>query len=154
MTWRVGHTTIEVIEGDLTQEHTDAIGPIDVGGAAITTGGKLPAKWVIHAASMRLGGYTTAESLRASTRRSLELAAEKGLHSMAFPAVGTGIARFPMAEAARIMLDEVIRAAGQPTSLELVRFVLLGDEAERVFRGEAERRLSAKQAGEEGRRHE
>jgi len=139
--------------GPQIQEECTAIGPIEVGGAAITTGGKLPARWVIHAASMRLGGYTTAESLRASTRRSLELAAEKGLRSIAFPAVGTGIARFPMAEAATIMLDEVIRAAQQGTPLELVRFVLFGAEAESVFRREAEARLSPKQIGEEGRRH-
>ena len=186
MSWRVARTTIEIVEGDLTQEKTDAIvnaanndlilggglagaiarrggpdiqreasviGPIDVGGAALTTGGNLPAKWVIHAASMRLGGYTTAESLRASTRRSLELAAEKSLRSIAFPAVGTGIARFPLPQAASIMLDEVIRAAEHGTSLELVRFVLFGDQAERVFRDEAERRLAPKEAGEEGRRH-
>ncbi len=176
MSWQVGETTIEVVEGDLTEETTDAIvnaanndlilggglagviarkggpqiqdectaiGPIEVGGAAMTTGGKLPARWVVHAASMRLGGYTTADSLRASTRRSLELAAEKGLRSIAFPAVGTGIARFPLADCARIMLEEVLNHAKGGTPLQLVRLVLFGDEAESVFREEAARQLPA-----------
>jgi len=173
MSWQVGHTTIEVVEGDLTKETTEAIvnaanndlilggglagairheggpdiqrecsavGPIEVGQAAITTGGKLPAKWVIHAASMRLGGYTTAESLRASTRRSLELAKEKGLRSISLPAIGTGIARFPLPECAQIMLEEVVKAATD-TSLERVRFVLFDSPAEAAFRAEAERQL-------------
>jgi O-acetyl-ADP-ribose deacetylase (regulator of RNase III) len=173
VSWQAGHTRIEVVQGDLTQETTDAIvnaanndlllgggvagaiarrggpaiqrecdaiRPIQVGEAAITTGGKLPAKWVIHAASMRLGGYTSAESLRTSTRRSLELANEKQLRSIAFPAVGTGIAGFPMADCAQIMLAEVVQAAAS-TSVDQVRFVLFGSAAEETFRAEAERQL-------------
>jgi len=163
-----------VVEGDLTEETTDAIvnaanndlilgggvagaiarrggaeiqrecsahGPIAVGDAAITHGGRLRAAWVIHAASMRLGGRTTAENLRGSTRRSLELAAEKSLRSIAFPAVGTGIAGFPLADCARLMLEEVVSQVKTGTSLQLVRFVLLSDEAEATFRREAERQL-------------
>jgi O-acetyl-ADP-ribose deacetylase (regulator of RNase III) len=163
-----------VVEGDLTEETTDAIvnaanndlilgggvagaiarrggpeiqrecsahGPIPVGDAAITQGGRLPAAWVIHAASMRLGGGTTPDNLRGSTRRSLELAAEKGLRSIAFPAVGTGIAGFPLADCARIMLEEVVRQAKTGASVQLVRFVLFGAEAEATFRREAELQL-------------
>src|SRR6202035_3020723 len=98
-----------------------------VGGAAITAGGQLKARFVIHAASMRLGGSTSAESLRRSTRRSLELASERRLRSMAFPAVGTGIAHFPLDDCARIMIEEVVRHAAHDTSLNDVRFVLFGD---------------------------
>ena len=65
--------------GPAIQEECDRIGTIAIGEAAITTGGKLKARYVIHAASMQLGGRTTAESLRASTRNSLARAAEKGL---------------------------------------------------------------------------
>jgi len=163
-----------VVEGDLTEETTDAIvnaanndlilgggvagaiarrggaeiqrecsahGPIGVGDAAITHGGRLRAAWVIHAASMRLGGRTTAENLRGSIRRSLELAAEKSLRSIAFPAVGTGIAGFPLADCARLMLEEVVSQVKTGTSLQLVRFVLFSDEAEATFRREAERQL-------------
>jgi len=91
---------------------------------------------------MQLGGRTTAENLRRSTRRSLELAREHGLRSIAFPAVGTGIARFPLAECARIMIEEVANHARGETSLEAVRFVLFGADAEAAFRTEAERQLS------------
>src|SRR5574341_700654 len=110
--------------GPAIQEECDRIGSIAVGEAAITTGGKLKARYVIHAASMQLGGRTTAESLRASTRNSLACAAEKGLKTISFPAVGTGIAGFPMRECAEIMLDETIKHLRGKTSPEKVYFVL------------------------------
>jgi O-acetyl-ADP-ribose deacetylase (regulator of RNase III) len=127
--------------GPEIQRECSAVGPIRVGDAAITHGGRLRAAWVIHAASMQLGGQTTADNLRGSTRRSLELAAEQSLRSIAFPAVGTGIAGFPLADCARIMLEEVVSQAKSGTSLQLVRFVLFGAEAEAIFRQEAERQL-------------
>src|ERR1700686_1014924 len=80
--------------GEEIQKECDAIGSIPVGYAAITSGGKLKAKYVIHAASMQLGGATTAEALRHSTAHALRLAAEPRLEIIAFPAVGTGIAGF------------------------------------------------------------
>ena len=175
MTWRTGGVTVDVLQGDLTEQDVDAIvnaanndlilgggvagaiarrggptiqaecrtiGPIEVGDAAITAGGQLKARFVIHAASMRLGGSTSAESLRRSTRRSLELASERGLRSIAFPAVGTGIAHFPLDDCARIMLEEVVTHGAQAMSLNEVRFLLFGDEAEAAFRQEAERQLT------------
>lgn len=129
--------------GPAIQTACHQIGPIAVGEAAVTTGGQLRARFVIHAASMRLGGRTTAEMLRRSTRRSLAIARERGLRSIAFPAIGTGIAQFPMEECARIMLEEVIDHASQPANLEEVRFVLFGEEAAAIFRTEAQRRLPA-----------
>src|SRR2546421_928360 len=128
--------------GPQIQLECDRIGPIAVGDAAITGGGNLKARHVIHAASMQLGSRTTAENLRRSTRRSLELAREHGLRSIAFPAIGTGIARFPLAECARIMIEEVATHAQGQTSLEEVRFVLFGADAETAFRMEADRQLS------------
>ena len=119
--------------GPAIQEECNRIGPIAIGEAAITTGGKLKARYVIHAASMQLGGHTTAESLRASTRNSLARAAEKGLKAIAFPAVGTGIAGFPMRECAEIMLDEAVRHLRANTSVEKVRFVLFDHAARAVF---------------------
>src|SRR5947209_18916099 len=147
MSWPTGSLTVEILQGDLTQQDVDAIvnaatndlelgggvagaiaraggpqiqaecraiGPIDVGDAAITGGGNLTARFVIHAASMQLGGRTSADSLRGSTRRSLEIASDRDLRSVAFPAVGTGIARFPLEECARIMLEEVIAHGRKP----------------------------------------
>src|ERR1700686_4523827 len=84
--------------GEEIQRECDAIGSIPVGYAAITSGGKLKARFVIHAASMQLGGVTSAEDLRGSTAHALRIAAERNLKSIAFPALGTGIARFPMKE--------------------------------------------------------
>lgn len=176
MTWRAGGLSVDILEGDLTEQDVDAIvnaanndlelgggvagaiagvggpsiqaecrkiGRIEVGDAAITGGGKLKARFVIHAASMRLGGRTGADGLRRSTRRSLEIADLRGLRSVAFPAVGTGIARFPLEECARIMLEEVGAHSRTPTSIREVRFVLFGADAEAIFRQEANRQLPA-----------
>lgn len=120
--------------GPAVQEDCDRIGPIAIGEAAITTGGNLKARHVIHAASMRLGGRTTAESLRASTRNALLRASENGLKTIAFPAVGTGIAGFPMKDCAEIMLDEVSKHLKGKTSIEQVRFVLYDDAALEAFK--------------------
>lgn len=129
--------------GPAIQAECDRIGSIPIGEAALTTGGQLKARWVIHAASMRLGGWTTPDALRSSTRRSLEIATEKGLTSIAFPAIGTGIAHFPLDECARIMVEETAAHCRLPTSLREVRFVLFGEDAEAAFRREADRQLSA-----------
>jgi len=119
--------------GDAIQRECDAIGSIPLGFAAITSGGKLKARHVIHAASMGLGTLTTAESLRRSTAHALRLAAERGLKTIAFPAVGTGIAGFPMKECAEIMLHEAAEHLRTETSLETIYFVLFDDQAAGVF---------------------
>jgi O-acetyl-ADP-ribose deacetylase (regulator of RNase III) len=119
--------------GEEIQRECDEIGSIPVGYAAITTGGKLKARFVIHAASMELGGKTTANSLRSSTAHCLKIANERGLKSIAFPAVGTGIAGFPLKECAEIMLREAAQHLRGETSLETVHFVLFDDAAKRVF---------------------
>ena len=80
--------------GPKIQAECNEIGTIPIGGAAITTGGDLKARYVIHAASMELGGRTDALTLRSSTAHSLRIAAQKKLKTIAFPAVGTGIAGF------------------------------------------------------------
>jgi O-acetyl-ADP-ribose deacetylase (regulator of RNase III) len=120
--------------GPAIQDECNAIGSIPVGGAAITGAGNLPAKFVIHAASMSLGGNTTALALRASTAHSLRIAAERNLRTIAFPAVGTGIAGFPLRECAEIMLDEAVRHLSGPTPLEKIHFVLFDHAALGVFR--------------------
>ena len=119
--------------GDAIQKECDAIGSIAIGGAAITSGGKLRARNVIHAASMQLGGETTARTLRSSTAHSLRIAGERNLRSIAFPAVGTGIAGFPLAECAQIMLHEAAEYLKNPTSVEKVYFVLFDARALAVF---------------------
>jgi len=119
--------------GPKIQAECNEIGTIPIGGAAITTGGDLKARYVIHAASMELGGRTDALSLRSSTAHTLRIAAQKKLKTIAFPAVGTGIAGFPMRECAEIMLSEVAKHLKGPTSLEKVSFVLFDKDALRAF---------------------
>jgi len=120
--------------GDSIQEECNEIGSIPVGYAAITGGGKLKARYVIHAASMGLGGVaTTAKTLRTSTAHSLRLAAERKLKTIAFPAIGTGVSGFPMDECAQIMLNEAVQHLKEGTSLETIYFVLFDSRARDVF---------------------
>ncbi len=119
--------------GPRIQAECDEIGAIPVGGAAITSGGNLKARHVIHAASMQLGGATTAQSLRSSTAHALRIAAQKGLKTIALPAIGAGIGGFPMAECAEIMLREAARHFEGPTSIEKITFILFDAEALSAF---------------------
>jgi O-acetyl-ADP-ribose deacetylase len=132
--------------GASIQAECNEIGTIPVGGAAITSGGNLKARQVIHAASMQLGGGTTAQSLRSSTAHALRIAAQRGLKTIAFPAVGAGIGGFPLRECAEIMLRETAKHFENPTSVERVWFVLFDNEALAAFE-EAFRDLQANQAG-------
>lgn len=115
------------------QAECDAMGPIPVGSAAVTGAGDLPARFVIHAASMAPGGRATAESVRASVRRALEIAAEKGCRTLAVPAVGAGVAGVGLREVAEVLLEEAERHLAGDTSLEEIRFVLFGEQAYRTF---------------------
>ncbi len=119
--------------GPKIQSECDQIGTIPVGGAAITSGGNLQARHVIHAASMQLGGGTSAQALRSSTAHSLRIAAQYGLKTIAFPAIGTGIAGFPLRECAEIMLSEAEKHLEGPMSVEKIYFVLFDKEAQRIF---------------------
>ncbi|HXR33252.1 MAG TPA: macro domain-containing protein [Verrucomicrobiae bacterium] len=120
--------------GESIQRECNDIGSIPVGYAAITGAGRLKARYVIHAASMGLGGVrATAKSLRTSTAHSLRIAAERKLQSIAFPAIGTGVSGFPLDECAQIMLSETIEHLRGETSLESVHFVLYDARARDVF---------------------
>src|ERR1700694_1753193 len=89
--------------GPAIQEECDAHGPVKVGQSALTGAGELPARHVIHAASMSLGGRTTAESLTSAMDDAFRLAREHGVQTIAVPAVGTGIAGFPIEDCAIVM---------------------------------------------------
>ena len=120
--------------GQSIQDECNEIGSIPVGYAAITGGGKLKARYVIHAASMGLGGErTTAKSLRTSTAHSFRIAAERKLKTIAFPAVGTGVSGFPVDECAQIMLGEAVQHLKNGTSLETIYFVLFDDATRNTF---------------------
>jgi O-acetyl-ADP-ribose deacetylase len=129
--------------GEAIQRECDATGSIPVGSAAITGAGTLKARFVIHAASMQLGGATSAKDLRSSTAIALKIAAEKGLETIAFPAVGTGIAGFPLRECAEIMIDEAAKHLRGESSIEKIYFVLFDEEARGIFEGVARAALGA-----------
>ena len=124
---------IRVKGGPAIQNECDRIGPIALGEAAITGAGRLHARHVIHAASMRLGESTSEASLRAATRNSLIRAKENSLKTIAFPAIGTGIAGFPVERCAEVMLEEVCAHLSGSTTLERVEFVLFDKRSLEVF---------------------
>ncbi|RPJ75178.1 MAG: hypothetical protein EHM24_04770, partial [Acidobacteria bacterium] len=107
--------------GPSIQAECDAHGPIEVGGAALTGAGALPARHVIHAATMPPGGAASETSVRSAMRSALELAAQRGLKSVAVPALGAGIAGFPLQRCAEILIEEARRHLAGATSLEEIR---------------------------------
>jgi O-acetyl-ADP-ribose deacetylase (regulator of RNase III) len=119
--------------GPSIQSECDAHGPIEVGAAAVTGAGDLPARFVLHAAGMALGGQASEESVRASVRRCFELARERGCDSVAVPAVGAGVAGLSLQRCAEISIEEARRHLEGDDSLAEIRFVLYGEPAYRVF---------------------
>lgn len=119
-------------------------GPIEIGGAVITSGGNLKAKFVIHAAAMGQDLHTDAEKIRNATRSSLKLAEEKKITSISFPALGTGVGGFSQFHCAKIMMTEAVQFLQSSTYLTLVRFVLFDMETLSAFEEELKLEFSAK----------
>lgn len=119
--------------GPQIQAECDRIGPIAIGEAAVTGAGNLRARYVIHAASMRLSENTLEANLRAATRNSLRRADDKTLASIAFPAIGTGIAGFPLDRCAEVMLEEIRAHLEGPTTLKRVEIVLFDKSSLQIF---------------------
>jgi O-acetyl-ADP-ribose deacetylase (regulator of RNase III) len=169
---QVNQAVLELVEGDITKQDTQAIvnaanssllggGGVDgaihraggpeilaecrmlggcaTGDAKLTTGGRLRAQYVIHAVGpvyAREGAGRAAELLASAYRRCLEVAAENGVRSVAFPSISTGAYGYPMHEAAPIALGTVtdFLSAQDQGSVQLVRFVLYGSRAYEVYR--------------------
>jgi O-acetyl-ADP-ribose deacetylase (regulator of RNase III) len=119
--------------GPAVQSESDERAPIGLGEAVETTAGAMPARWVIHAATMELGGPTSAEIIRSATASTLAKADELGAKSLALVAFGTGVGGFPLGEAARIEVEQVRRHLDSGSGLERVVFAVHGDEAEAAF---------------------
>ena len=155
----VNNATLELVQGDITQQGTDAIvnaanpsllggGGVDgaihrgagpqlleecrtLGGcetadAKITEGYNLKARHVIHTVGpvYRRDGKRAPELLASAYRRSMEVASENGLKSVAFPSISTGAYGYPLTEAAPIALKTVVDFLKEHPEIELVRFVL------------------------------
>ena len=162
----IGNSSLELVQGDITEMTTDAIvnaanarlilgggvagairkkggpqiqqecdkiGGTFVGGAVITTAGKLKARHVIHTVEPQMGEGDEDRKLRNATLNSLKLADEHNLKSIAFPAVSTGIFGFPLARCAEIMLGTTVDYLKGKTGLEEVVFCLFGRDAYEVF---------------------
>jgi O-acetyl-ADP-ribose deacetylase len=117
--------------GGEIEQQAMAKGPIPLGSAVVTDGGRLPARWVIHGAVMGQDLRTDAELVRRATRSCLGLADELGCRSLALPAFGTGVGRFPLDDCAAVMVEEAQRF--EPRSLELVIFAVFGGDAYEAF---------------------
>jgi O-acetyl-ADP-ribose deacetylase (regulator of RNase III) len=118
--------------GPTIQDESMRQAPIGLGEAVQTTAGDMPCKWVIHAATMELGGPTSAGVIERATTSTLKKAEALGCRSLALVAFGTGVGGFPVTEAARLMVRAT--RAHRPTCLERVVFAVHGDAAEQAFR--------------------
>ncbi len=165
---KVGHGKIELLEGDITEQETDAIvnaanrsllggggvdgaihraagprllaecrtlGGCETGDAKITKGYNLKAGHVIHTVGpiYHSAGKKAPELLASCYRRSLEVASENKLKSVAFPSISTGAYGYPIEEAAPIALKTVAEYLNSHSDIQLVRFVLFGQEAYRAY---------------------
>jgi O-acetyl-ADP-ribose deacetylase len=119
--------------GPTVQAESDERAPIGLGEAVETTAGEMPAKWVIHAATMELGGPTSAQIIRQATASTLSRAEELGATSLALVAFGTGMGGFPLDQAARIEVEEVQRHLEAGSCLARVVFAVRGREAREAF---------------------
>jgi O-acetyl-ADP-ribose deacetylase (regulator of RNase III) len=130
--------------GPELQEACSRIGGCPTGDVRITPGFRLPARHVIHAVGPRWhgGGRGEADLLASCYRRSLELAEQEELKTIAFPGISTGIYGYPIEDATRIAIVTVADCLTQMPSIEEVRFVTFGDAATKV----AERILAEMEA--------
>jgi O-acetyl-ADP-ribose deacetylase len=119
--------------GRVVQEESSRKAPIGLGEAVETSAGAMPSRWVIHAATMELGGPTSAEIIRRATSSTLAKADELGARSLALVAFGTGVGGFPLDEAARIEVEEVRAHLTGGSGLERVIFAVFGDDAAAAF---------------------
>jgi len=119
--------------GPSVQAQSDRKAPIGLGEAVETDAGEMPSRWVIHAATMELGGPTSGEIIRRATASVLRLAEELGARSVALVAFGTGVGGFSLEEAAAIELEEVRRHVDHGSALERVIFAVHGERARAAF---------------------
>ena len=129
--------------GPTIQQECLEIGWCDVGQAVMTGGGDLAADYVIHAVGPRIGEGNEPGKLASATRASLDLAEQKGLSSIALPAISTGVFGFPLEACAQVMLRVAIDYTfEEPKHLKLITFCLFDERALKMFTQEFERQLT------------
>ena len=120
--------------GKVVQEECDAIRFVPVGEAVVTAAGALKAKYVIHAASMEVGHFTTEDNVALATRSALVRAEELKLKTLAFPAIGTGAAALAPEFSARAMLETMAEHLAGGTGIDRIYVVLFNEEMLEAFR--------------------
>jgi len=128
--------------GPTIQQECDKIGGTFVGGAVITAGGKLRAKYVIHAVGPRMGEGDEDNKLKNATLNSLKLADKHNLRSIVFPAISAGIFGFPIDRCAEIMLRTTIEYLKGKTGLKKVVFCLFGSDSYTVFENQLKQEIA------------
>ena len=124
------------------------LAPIATGDAVMTSGHGLPNPWAIHCLGPVYGrDHPEAELLAACYRNALRLADDRGLQSIAFPALSTGVFGYPMEEAAAVAFQTVIETSAQLRSIRCVRFVLFGEDDLAVHQRALEKASGARQPG-------
>ncbi len=115
--------------GRIIQEESDRIGFVPVGNAAVTTAGKLPSKYVIHAVGPRMGEGDEDNKLKSAVLKSLQLASENDLQSLSLPAVSSGIFGFPKDRCAMILVKEAAAFLknNPESSLAIIEFCIFDD---------------------------
>jgi O-acetyl-ADP-ribose deacetylase (regulator of RNase III) len=124
--------------GRIIQEESDRIGYVPVGSAAMTTGGKLKARHVIHAVGPRMGEGDEDKKLKKAIHSVLMLATEKRLKSISVPAISAGIFGFPKDRCAKILVGEAVSylKSAAETTLDLIEFCIFDQEAFGFFESE------------------
>jgi len=124
--------------GRIIQEESDRIGYVPVGSSAMTTGGKLKARHVIHAVGPRMGEGDEDNKLKEAILSVLLLATEKRLKSISVPAISAGIFGFPKDRCAKILVGETASylKSTVATSLDLIEFCIFDQEALGFFKSE------------------
>lgn len=125
--------------GPEIEQEAVARGPIRPGEAVLTGAGRLPARHVIHAATMGPDLRTDLETVQRATRAALELAEAHGLRSIAFPALGTGVGGLPFDQVAQAMLEVIAAHVDRGTALREIVLAVRGREAEEAFTQAARR---------------
>lgn len=127
--------------GQIIQEESDKIGFTPVGTAVITTAGKLPAKFIIHAVGPRMGEGDEDNKLKNAVLSSLMLVSQKGLESVSFPAISSGIFGFPKDRCAQILVGESARFLREKkdSSIHTVEFCIRDDSTLTYFKKEFEK---------------
>ena len=173
----INHHHLEITQGDITEQDTDAVvnaannhlwmgggvagaikrkggeeiereavqqGPVDIGEVVVTSGGKLKARWVIHAAVMGQDLHTNADFIQNATRHSLEAAESKKLSSVSFPALGTGVGNFSVYHCAKVMITEAVNFLIKSQCVTRIQFVLFDSATYSAFEEELHLQFSAK----------